>query len=71
MVWRLTKSRNLRSAGKGGGLSARPTTYRRPPGPAGTYSTQSGCPMEADSCKESPLVVLIDGLMSRSQVSTR
>lgn len=61
MVWRLTKSGNLRSAGKGGGLSARPTTYRRPPR-ASRYSTQSGCPMEAASCRESPLVVLVDGL---------
>lgn len=25
------------------------------------YGTQSGCPMEAASCRESPLVVLVDG----------
>lgn len=29
---------------------------------ASRYSTQSGCPMEAASCRESPLVVLVDGL---------
>ena len=61
MVWRLTKSGNLRSAGKGGGLSCK--AHHLPAAPrASRYSTQSGCPMEADSCKESPLVVLVDGL---------
>ena len=67
MVWKPTKRGNLKSAGKGGGLSAGPTTYQSAfqavdGGPrASRYRTQSGCPMEAASCRESPLVVLVDG----------